>query len=1433
VSKYQLPPLSDENEFESLINELCKKIYDESFQLYGRKGSKQYGIDGITFSSNKKLIVFHAKKKEVFFKTDDANRKKLLEELEEEVEQFNKEFVEAKEYEIQEFIFASTFKRDTSIQNRALELSEKYSFKITYWSWDDIGDYLEKYEDILSQFYGYLRQYNSQNIKEKFQKNSSILLASRNLFISKNYIPIPELDKMHEFIQTGNEQNNILVVVGKAGIGKTAILSELQHQIKNEDQAYLSIKSDQISLDSKSSLSKQFEVEDLYQAIIVLSQKESVTLIIDQLDALSLTLSSNRDGLNYMLEFIESLKAILNVNMVVSVREYDLNNDPLLKQIDDSNKIRLQLLPEAKLLETLEIEGISKDRISKKLRDLLITPLHLALFLEVYSDEQSYVNIKAIQDLYELFWKEKIFSNLGELNEQNIRTLIYSVAHQMDKKQKIEISKLSFEDKYKKELDFLISRNIIVVNDKRIKFFHQTFYDYVFARDFIQSEKSLFKYITSRHQGLSIREQVKQVIEFLRGTDEDEYLEQIRLFLFEDSVHFHFKLLVIAYLGAIEHPLEEEFELLEDLFNENRDNLLYFLESWISIGWMSYFVDAGYFTKEYLEDERVAHRLKYKPTMFVNQDSHRMFDIVDSFSEIEDKTSLLFRMLYDLDSWDDYAIAVFERYQSKSKNSHEDSIYTYVDFLEKISKSNIDYSIDKLFDSLYKKLASQTEIDVDKKDLIDSKSLELVKKLIEKEPLKVIKRALLYLEKVVLLSVHQYNENAYLIYNRTFAYMDLDSEIYKIHSFYKEVLEQLKILAKEDRKTFIELLKFYLNSRHEALLGLFILSCEDEKFSYRDEIYDMLRNKRLMEEISFNYDIGYALYQLLGDTFDYFSEEQQRVLVEVLSNVKPERSKYLDIETLKFQRYYRGYRCYQLLLKISEDNLKKFGVYKDFQELERKFPWYKEEKPHKSDFRYIGVPLSDDAYKHMTLETWKQSMKVYSYSSRDRHRLSSKDFLKGGKEEHSGAFEDAVKENPDKFYDFLLALKDDSEIEEDYLYSGLNALVEVKYDNEKISKAVLKFSGCQDNYFQVSIIRAIHYLAHQDYFDEKFIGILISYKGIEYEGIVRDKEYESIHDNMTSAINSVQGVLAETLADIFKFAENENRDKVIALIEEMIESKYEYVIFGLLRRLGRVAKVDEDLYTRFIFQILERDEVGKITLYLMDVLHIFLNKKTVDFKTFENHVEKSLSFIKHHKSEEENSQKELGQILFYHYLTTQKGEQKNLLERSICVSSQILSGVISQAFYEITSDDKNRVELSKKYILQYKNSDSVSWNFHFAMKNFHDGCFIENDLKFIKQIATSIHTRRESHDFWDYLKNEFYTKKSRAEKILEVIEIFIDNYQKESQDYGYKNDEKIEFVMELSSRFRTDESKEKVLNILEKFLKNDSYRYAVQQKLDY
>ncbi len=49
MSRYQLSPSSDEVEFEHLINALYNKKYEtNSFQFYGKKGSKQHSIDGLT-----------------------------------------------------------------------------------------------------------------------------------------------------------------------------------------------------------------------------------------------------------------------------------------------------------------------------------------------------------------------------------------------------------------------------------------------------------------------------------------------------------------------------------------------------------------------------------------------------------------------------------------------------------------------------------------------------------------------------------------------------------------------------------------------------------------------------------------------------------------------------------------------------------------------------------------------------------------------------------------------------------------------------------------------------------------------------------------------------------------------------------------------------------------------------------------------------------------------------------------------------------------------------------------------------------------------------------------------------------------------------------------------------------------------------------------
>lgn len=81
---YQLPPLDDPVQFEKLVRDILRRVYDDpGIELYGRRGQSQSGIDG--FSPTKSGVTFQCKLKDIRFKDDESLRKVLLAEMEEEL----------------------------------------------------------------------------------------------------------------------------------------------------------------------------------------------------------------------------------------------------------------------------------------------------------------------------------------------------------------------------------------------------------------------------------------------------------------------------------------------------------------------------------------------------------------------------------------------------------------------------------------------------------------------------------------------------------------------------------------------------------------------------------------------------------------------------------------------------------------------------------------------------------------------------------------------------------------------------------------------------------------------------------------------------------------------------------------------------------------------------------------------------------------------------------------------------------------------------------------------------------------------------------------------------------------------------------------------------------------------------------------------------
>ena len=248
---YQLPPLSDEYNFEKLIRDILRRVYDDpGIECFGRKGQSQYGIDG--FSPTRSGVTFQCKLKDIRYKNDVSIREKLSSEIESELEKTQK-----LNNIPNRFIFASTFKNDTHLQQKAQQLSSS-SLTVEYWGWDTINEKLWDFaEELLPEYYPHcpvreipgfrqirIKDINKAQIVDEEELKQLALdyyrINDRDDVMFKivcNKMDIRNDSVMNEIIA---ELENLpclstLWIVGNGGCGKTTILNRLAIELVNEN----------------------------------------------------------------------------------------------------------------------------------------------------------------------------------------------------------------------------------------------------------------------------------------------------------------------------------------------------------------------------------------------------------------------------------------------------------------------------------------------------------------------------------------------------------------------------------------------------------------------------------------------------------------------------------------------------------------------------------------------------------------------------------------------------------------------------------------------------------------------------------------------------------------------------------------------------------------------------------------------------------------------------------------------------------------------------------------------------------------------------------------------------------------------------------------------------------------------------------------------
>ncbi len=206
---------------------------------------------------------------------------------------------------------------------------------------------------------------------------------------------------------------------------------------------------------------------------------------------------------------------------------------------------------------------------NQKQMEILATPLYLHLLLE--SANSKPWNFTSRSDLFAAFWEHKgktVSRRMG--GDQRVwADVIDRLCKALSERETLEVP-VYVLDEYSEALSILASEGIVCVQDDSIRFFHESFFDYAFARSFVRSDRDLIQWFLNDEQHLFRRSQVQQVLEFLRGHQADRmrYRQTLKDILGRSEIRFHIKRLVLDWLGALSNPTRDEWHIVEGLSDE-------------------------------------------------------------------------------------------------------------------------------------------------------------------------------------------------------------------------------------------------------------------------------------------------------------------------------------------------------------------------------------------------------------------------------------------------------------------------------------------------------------------------------------------------------------------------------------------------------------------------------------------------------------------------------------------------------------------------------------------------------------------------------------------------------------------------------------------------------------------------------------------------
>lgn len=1153
---------------------------------------------------------------------------------------------------------------------------------------ENVNDVIERWKQIFDDKV-FLLSKRKKSAEEIISENiAAFRLININFHHLKNsFVERKEIDLLFKWIKgdLDEEEPNVKLLVGNAGMGKSVVIKQVIQKLEEDGIKCFALKADRFQMPS--SMSYNEHLEALINTFSSLTQEEKAVLVIDQIDALSQYITNDRTKLENVVALIEhfaTADCLKNVRIIVSCRSFDLEFDPKLRLLGHNPRIELGVLNKSEVVTILNrLKDGLYNELDEKTIAILQTPQHLNLFCQVYVNNQK-TNYFSITDLYDELWRQTINLSESSINKETAEKVLYGLAQKIYDDETLTPQWESDTESFK-ESSYLISKGIIEQVGNKATFFHQSMYDYVFARYHTKGKQSFIQKIVAekKHQGLFLRSTVNMVLDYERAKNIKQYKEDVKTILFSKKVRVHIQQMFLWGMANRTNLLPFEKKCIKELFLQNPLLFYSFIKQTKGREW--YDVISPLIVKDIKEmvlGDIVYMNIHSYLWNHVQVRPEDVFKLIDGIKDDNTRNTVAQRLLYVTP---DFSSSVVTKWYKLSCLTYNEK----AEFLKAALQSNPIFVLENISDLI----AALLNPKIDENSVFEKLIEDICESLIEKYD-----NDFYFILRDKILEAINANRITTLkeIVASDSVFPPLMRHDHSKYAPYKWFNELLKKRVKSTPDSAREDIKLLLNQKEKSCYEFAFSAIGEDPILFSKEIIAILQNSKLIDEILYFSDVTYYFLKMLRKWLSVVDSDLLAMTQKLIYDFKSESDSFLEKERKNTSLHYPlwGYNQRKLIWAIPE-HLRNQQNKIRLLELNRRFgnEWDNTKPDHDATAVFVcGGLMSIKQYKTVTFNGWLNSF----YGVQCHAQGKSRHF---DERVHADAFKQCVSEQPDRFDEFVFSLFDDDKVPILYKLSGLDGLASAHYPIDKLLPYLLKSLKRIGNLFKdgysyrifdvidnVAIIDGEYISKIIDYLEKI---ILSEYKS-KYKSSIEDEfnNNSGINDMLTTGINTYQGYAIHSLAKIGKMPQR--KAKVYGFFMKVAENlSLEHQLAAM--HYLQMECCDDILYNEIMF----RYSTKPISDYL------FLNANRMHWFWY-NDPEKILPYFR--MIVDKNRAKTIMVQLMFFGLQYEKSRNasKEMFEFLLSQNEEEVIKKVIPLAYQHLSDDTYR-EQSELFLKRYAN----------------------------------------------------------------------------------------------------------------------------------